>query len=253
MLAHALKNLSFVERFYSYPVLRSTNDTARELREFPEKGIFVIQADRQIAGRGRSGAAYFSDIEGGIWSSIVAPLPSIENHFIHNRALSLAVCGSLEAATGASAVCSVKWPNDVYWAARKICGVLLENHPARPDVLILGFGVNVNIAAADFPPELREIATSLFIETNRRFSLSTLLNDIVQRYHNPGTVLEAHRTYEQRLLGVGRAAEIDGEKGIFDGVEPDGRARLKQERKVIYKSAGHLLFSAVRTGSDARD
>jgi BirA family biotin operon repressor/biotin-[acetyl-CoA-carboxylase] ligase len=56
----------------------------------------------------------------------------------------------------------VKWPNDVLHEGRKVCGILAEARPARPDhVLVIGTGLNVNQRAEDFPPELRDRATSL--------------------------------------------------------------------------------------------
>ena len=71
MVPHVLSGLSFIERFYSYPTLPSTNEAAKALRNRPVKGLFCIQADRQTAGRGRRGASFFSDSPGGLWVSLV--------------------------------------------------------------------------------------------------------------------------------------------------------------------------------------
>jgi BirA family biotin operon repressor/biotin-[acetyl-CoA-carboxylase] ligase len=244
MLPHALKNLSFVERFYSYPVLASTSDTARALGEFPQEGLYVIQADRQTAGRGRSGAPFFSNVEGGLWASIVQPVTSFDEHFAHNRALSIALCKAVESFCGRPAACTIKWPNDIYWGGRKLCGILLENHSGRQNMLIIGFGINVNLSAGDFPQELRDTATSVFMETGQKLSLSRLLNDIILQYHANLTlaVHDIHELYTRRLHGVGRTVEIEGKTGIFEGVEPDGRLRLRQEQEVLYMVSGHLKF-----------
>ena len=244
MLPHALKNLSFVERFYSHPVLSSTSDTARSLSEFPQEGLYVIQADRQTAGRGRSGAAFFSNVEGGLWASIVTPVGSMDEHFIHNRALSVGLCQAVEASCGHPGACTIKWPNDIYWSGRKLCGILLENHSCRQNMLIIGFGINVNLSMNDFPQELRSIATSVLIETGRRLSLSQLLNETILQYHANLTLIadDIHRTYTGRLYGLGRAVEVDGHKGIFEGVEPDGRLRLNKKQDVVYIMSGHLNF-----------
>lgn len=244
MLPHTLSSLSFVERFYSYPVLASTNDTARSLTEFPEAGIFVIQADRQTRGRGRTGATYFSDNIGGLWVSIVTPVASIGHHFVHNRALSLALCETLEAVSDKRNVCSIKWPNDIYWHDKKICGILLENHVSNPSMLVLGFGCNITIKTDEFPAELNGIATSLLIETGKRHSRSLVLKNVLERYHANCATDPAllHQAYTGRLYGTHRAVEVDGHRGIFDGVEIDGRLKLKSGRELFYAMTGHLRF-----------
>jgi len=244
MIPSALKGLNFVERFYSYPTLASTNDTARSITEFPQKGLFVIQADRQTGGRGRNNAEYFSDNPGGLWVSIIAPVASIEQHFAYNRALSLALCESIETVCGIQDVCAIKWPNDVYWHDRKICGILLENHPGNPGALVLGFGCNISIVSDEFPETLRPIATSIQIETGRHFPRSLVLENIIDRFHsNCGNdPVDLHRSYVSRLYGLRRAVEIEGLRGIYEGVETDGRLMLRAGRELIYILSGHLQF-----------
>jgi len=244
MLPHALSNLLFVERFYRYPVVASTNDTARMMTEYPDKGIFVIQADRQTYGRGRSGASYFSG-EGGLWVTILARLPSVDDHFRHNRSLSLAIAEAAESMAGLPDLSiSIKWPNDLYAAGKKLCGILLENHPSAVDMLVLGFGLNVTMVTDDFPADVRPGATSLSIETGKRVSRSCLLEAIIRRYEsNRGAdAAVMHESYLKRLYRRGDRAEADGREGIVDGVEPDGRLRLAGDREVHFVHAGHLRF-----------
>jgi BirA family transcriptional regulator, biotin operon repressor / biotin---[acetyl-CoA-carboxylase] ligase len=254
MLPSALNSLPFVERFYSYRDLPSTNDTARALTSFPTSGIFVVQADRQTAGRGRRGDLFFSATEGGLWASIVTPLSSFDEHFAHNRALSLAIGESSEAISGRAGNCSIKWPNDIYWGDRKLCGILLENHPVRSTILVLGFGINVAMRADEFPQELQPIATSLFIETGTRYPRSKLLRMILERYHANALVPseEIHDRYAQRLYGRGRMAEIEQQRGIFEGVEIDGRLKLRVGPEVVLFYTGTLRFPTGRESNHAQ-
>lgn len=244
MLPHSLTKLPFVERFYSYPVTASTNDIGRALTEFPNKGIIVIQADRQTNGRGRSGVPFFSDNAGGLWASIITPIASLNEHFVHNRALSLAICEAIETVSGCPAVCAIKWPNDIILNDRKLCGILLENHPARTDVLVIGFGINISIKRDDFPLELQTVATSLIIETGTRYSRSVILEKILDRYNANlvANLKKIHYAYSGRLYGLGRPAEIEGTRGIFMGVKIDGRLKLKVGHDVMYFLSGHLTF-----------
>jgi BirA family biotin operon repressor/biotin-[acetyl-CoA-carboxylase] ligase len=232
MQPQTLKDLTFVERFCTYPLLDSTNDTARAMTDLPRSGLCVVQADCQTRGRGRSGAVFFSDSTGGLWVSIITPVVSIEEHFAHNRALSLALCETVEAVCGPDYRCSIKWPNDIYLRDKKLCGILLENHPGNARMLVLGFGLNVAVHYDEFPEALKPIATSLLIETGNRYSRSVLLKETLERYHahcaTDPTVL--HRVYTQRLYGTGCVVEIDGRRGTFNGVALDGRLGLRVGR-----------------------
>jgi BirA family transcriptional regulator, biotin operon repressor / biotin---[acetyl-CoA-carboxylase] ligase len=244
MLPHALNKIPFVERFYSHHVTTSTNDVARAMKSFPGKGIFVIQADRQTAGRGRMGASFFSDSEGGLWASIITPISSLNEHFVHNRALSLAICDVVESLTGRSKVCAIKWPNDIYWRDKKFCGILLENHPARDDMLVIGFGINVSIKNSVFPEELQSVATSLSIETGERFSRSRILEKVIERYdaNLALDIRKIHYTYSGRLYGLGCPAEIDGNSGVIKGVDIDGRLLMRVGHEDRSFLSGHLRF-----------
>ena len=244
MPSDILNQMPFVKRFYRFPSISSTNDFARSLAEFPDDGIFVIQADCQTDGRGRMGASFFSSTESGLWATILIPLPALEHHFIHNRALSLAIAEAAEELTSCAVACTIKWPNDIYAGDRKLCGMLLENHLVRSDMLVMGFGINVTTAHAEFPKDLQPIATSLFIETGKRYSRSLLLELIISRYQsNLGrNVAESHAAYTERLYRRGALAEIEGKRGIFEDVEIDGRLRLLSGHEVLYRLAGHLRF-----------
>jgi biotin-[acetyl-CoA-carboxylase] ligase BirA-like protein len=243
MIPHALSGLTFIERFYSYPVVASTNDTARSLSQRPKKGLYCIQADQQSAGRGRRGTSFFSDSIGGLWASVVIPMDNIGNHFVHNRALSLAIVLTLEQC-GKNLPLTIKWPNDIFWGEKKICGILLENHPKFSDVLIAGFGINVNISRSEFPVELQQIATSVLMETGQKCSLSALLRTILKQYTLciAADQEKTHTFYVERLYGRGRIIGINGLKGIFTSVAPDGRLKLVNKGIPVLVHSGSPVF-----------
>ncbi|MBN1759523.1 MAG: biotin--[acetyl-CoA-carboxylase] ligase [Chitinispirillaceae bacterium] len=243
MIPHALSGLTFIERFYTYPTLESTNETARKMLQRPHRGFFCIQADRQTAGKGRRGGPYFSDSSGGLWVSLVTKLSDPSKHFNYNRALSLAIATSLEQC-GREYPIAVKWPNDIYWGDKKICGILLESHPRHSDLLILGFGVNVNIPAGEFPETLRTIATSVAIETGKQCSISALLRVVLKQF-----VLfldtdqeKVHALYTSRLYRRGAYIGINGMTGIFSSVASDGQLELINNGIPVLVNSGSPVF-----------
>jgi BirA family biotin operon repressor/biotin-[acetyl-CoA-carboxylase] ligase len=139
-----------------HDVLGSTNDRARELAVAGAPPLTVVLAERQTAGRGRSGAAWHSPAGAGLWLSALLPLAGpVPTH--------LPLLVGLAAARAAEAVCpgldvGVKWPNDLEVGGKKAGGILCE---AGERAVIAGVGVNVRQRPEDFPEELAGRAVSL--------------------------------------------------------------------------------------------
>jgi len=223
----------------------STNDYAKTVSDIPDNEITVIRAIRQRRGRGRNDDPFFSDHAGGLWVSLVAPIADISAHFEHNRAICLAIRAALlECAPSEDAPISIKWPNDIYWGDRKIAGILLENAPQKPNALIIGFGVNVNIAQDDFPSGLHKSVTSVMMEINEEYILDALLDRVLREYefiikHGPKG---AHAVYAGNLYKKGFQATVGPHRGTFVTVEPDGRLRLDTAQGSMLLSSGSLRF-----------
>jgi BirA family transcriptional regulator, biotin operon repressor / biotin---[acetyl-CoA-carboxylase] ligase len=82
----------------------------------------------------------------------------------------------------------IKWPNDILINGRKVAGILTEMSAELDQVkyVILGIGVDVNVVPADFPAEVRKLATSLQAELGEsvpRASLAvTILRELDRDY-----------------------------------------------------------------------
>lgn len=144
----------------------STNDVVEKLaRDGVPEGIVVI-AETQTRGRGRLGRTWISPRSRGLWMSILLR-PSLEPGAVTR--LTIAAATALARAVECSTRLrpAVKWPNDLVLGGRKVAGILLELHAELDRVrhVIMGIGVNVNQTGAEFPPELRDSATSLRIES----------------------------------------------------------------------------------------
>jgi len=211
--------------------------------DFLGNALTVIRAGRQTGGRGRDGNTFFSDIEGGLWVSIITPVADISAHFEHNRAISLAISETLKICGGGSEI-SIKWPNDIYWGDKKIAGVLLENVPGNNGVLIIGFGVNVNTDIDHFPQSLRPVATSVLAETGGALFLDSTLDSIVDMYRKliTGDQTAVHQLYLDNLYRRGEPAAVGELTGKFATVEADGRLRLETEHGDELCLSGSLRF-----------
>lgn len=145
-------------RFQHVEVHSSIDSTQTTLVTEGGRDGRVIAADHQTAGRGRAGRTWL-DVPGAMlmFSSL---LRGIEPERASRVALAggVAVARAVEQHAGVEA--SVKWPNDVRIAGRKVCGMLGELSPSG-DYVVLGIGINVGHEAGELPDELG--ATSVLI------------------------------------------------------------------------------------------
>ena len=146
----------------------STNDLMweAEARGAPEG--FVVFAERQTAGRGQYGRRWESAPHQGLWFSVLLrPRITLKESPQLTALLASAAAATIIEVTGCAA--SIKTPNDIYVAGRKVAGVLVEGRTAKDGsyVAVAGIGVNVNQTLEDFPAELQATAGSIRIAAGR--------------------------------------------------------------------------------------
>ena len=140
-------------------------------------------------------------------------------------------------------VIRVKWPNDVWVSQKKIAGVLAESRlgGSTPTIVV---GIGVNVASREMPEELGETATSLArldVHCKRERLLAGVLACLEPRLgllsHDADAVVSEFRQHDGLL---GRRLLVDGTGGIADGIDHEGRLRLRLD-------SGQS--SEIRTGS----
>lgn len=132
----------------------STNSyMKRLLQELDEEEGLLVVADYQTGGRGQMGSGWSSEKgQNLLFSLLIYPENVAANaQFIISRIASLAVKKTLDQFTDDI---RIKWPNDIYWREKKICGMLIENDlfGKRIQNSVIGIGLNVN--QESFSPDL---------------------------------------------------------------------------------------------------
>ncbi len=160
----------------------STNDlVAARAREGAAEGL-VIRARSQTRGRGRRGRAWFSPPGGGLYFSALLR-PDVRTELLPATTLlmGVAVAEGLQEATGCRI--GLKWPNDLRVEGKKIGGILCEcaAAPDGPPAVIAGVGINVATGRGDFPPALREAASSVLLSGGRVPRPEDLLHSLLGR------------------------------------------------------------------------
>jgi BirA family biotin operon repressor/biotin-[acetyl-CoA-carboxylase] ligase len=209
----------------------STNDELRALAQTGAADGLVLLAERQTAGRGRRGAAWFSPAGESLAFSLLVRPP--EAKALWPRLALAAGLAIAEAAESLGAQAGIKWPNDVWIGQKKVAGVLVE---AGTDFAIVGIGLNVN--TLDFPPEVAEIATSLQLETGHSFPLPDVLAAVLRRFasrrHQIGSEFgEVLAAIRQRCVLTGNAVSLSTAhgplEGTVEGIGPGGELLLRTQ------------------------
>src|SRR6516162_6115743 len=159
----------------------STNDVIEKLARDDVPEGAVVFAESQSKGRGRLGRKWVSPSRKGLWFSILLR-PKLQPQETTQLTVAAAtgLRRAIETTTGLKA--KIKWPNDILINGKKSAGILTELTAELDRVkhIILGVGVDVNLSAADFPPELRKVATSLKIEAGKAISRADLAVQILR-------------------------------------------------------------------------
>lgn len=227
----------------------STNSQAKRLAAEGAAEGTVVVAESQTSGRGRRGRSWFSPAGQSIYASIILR-PSMAPPQTPQITLmtAVAVARALREATGLNA--NIKWPNDILIADKKIAGILTEitTDMDAVDYVVVGLGVNVNTAAADLPPDIRPIATSIRIESGSRFSRTDLLCSLLRHFESSYDTLKRDGfnpiMAQWRELSdiIGRPVYVDvldvRHTGIVEAVDDDGVLILKDDNGRL-----HRIFS----------
>jgi BirA family biotin operon repressor/biotin-[acetyl-CoA-carboxylase] ligase len=226
-------------RLLHLPETDSTNAEAMRRGLAGERGPLWVLADRQTAGRGRSGRTWVSE-PGNLHASLLI-----------ETGCPVAKAGQLSLVAGVAAVDALrgagvsvpglrlKWPNDVLIGRAKAGGILVESSARTPhEGRIAVIGVGLNLAAA--PPGLEPAATNLAahgLALSPREALCFLADtmDAALKTWNEGEGFAAVRASWLARAGViGEPLVVNAPEGSVEGRFAD----LDEEGALVITVAG---------------
>lgn len=229
----------FCKRIECHDCIDSTNIRAKQLAEAGEPEGTLVVADQQTAGRGRRGRGWLADPGVGIWMSLILR-PKLEPAQLSGITLiaALAVNRAIREISGAES--QIKWPNDIVLGGKKLCGILTEVSSEMNYIHYAVTGIGINVNTVQFPEEMQEIATSLYLETGCHVDRTALIGrfaavygDYYEQYIQDGNLGAFVEEYNQMLVNIdqqvtvyhGMVEEADPsqiETGIARGINADG-------------------------------
>ncbi|HMP81518.1 MAG TPA: biotin--[acetyl-CoA-carboxylase] ligase [Verrucomicrobiota bacterium] len=222
----------------------STNDVAEKLARDGVKEGVVVFAESQTKGRGRLGRKWVSPVRKGLWFSVLLrpDLRPPETTQL-TVASATALCRAIRGETGLSP--DIKWPNDILINGKKVAGILTEMNAEvdRVRYVILGIGMDVNLTAADWPGDVRKVATSLRIECGESVSRPALATRVLRELDDDyarvctGKFEAVADEWEEQCATIGRQVAIQiGDRrtrGRAESLDDDGALLVRTEH-------GHL-------------
>lgn len=223
----------------------STNKYAKE-NNVP--GDILILADSQTEGRGRLDRKWESESGKNIAMSLVKyfNMPVSDMHIV-NFYMSYVIVLALREITERDSIndFSLKWPNDILFKGKKICGILTETSDINKDSkkFIIGIGINVN--QTNFSGEFRYPAVSLKNGFNKNFSLEDIIIACVKKFYGEIDLLNDKEKlfdlWKNNTLIIGKPVSVktsaDSEeiKAIVIDVESDGGIKVEIENGKKFK------------------
>ena len=213
---------------------RETDSTNLWIKRLAKEGApegTLALAEFQSAGRGRLGRSWEVPEGTSVMMSILLR-PKFEPQYAPTLTLVMGMAVA-KAVKKLGFDVSIKWPNDVVVSHKKICGILTEMgvRDGKIDYAVIGVGINVNIR--EFPEEMADKATSLYLESGREFDRSQL----------PGLVMEAFEEYYEKFAAT---CDLSGLKEEYESI----LANYNQPVRVLAKEPYEGVARGITDGGE---
>lgn len=180
----------------------------------------LILADHQLQGRGQYQRAWEADPSENLTFSLIFEPKDQKRLTVLTLACTLAVADVCGEQIGSEL--KIKWPNDVLYKNKKVCGILTEAiyNGSVLDRVIVGIGININ--QAFFSDELSNKATSLSIINKKKYSREQILASVLTKIEYYYRFWEFNdvdlvRNINNKFLGFGKWVRVSVNEDVLTG------------------------------------
>lgn len=231
-------------KLHLFQEIDSTNCYLKQLA--PSTVLDICCAEMQTQGRGRFGRQWHSPFGQNIYCSMrFASSIALSELSGLSLVCSLAVLATIHAMCPSEAI-KIKWPNDLLWHDKKLCGSLIElvqepNHRAQ---IIIGIGLNVNANPAESTSCIEQPWSSLYElsqkEHDRNVILVHLITQVQQyisRFMTHGLTLfldewKLHDYLAGQYITINQPT--GSVSGIAQGISTQGQLILRTQEGVTH-------------------
>lgn len=206
-----------------FDVTDSTNTQAKSLGEGDAPNGTLVVAGKQESGRGRRGRSFESPAGTGIFMTLLLR-PEIEPQ----NASMLTLVSALAVAKGIEHMVDlpvqIKWPNDIVINGKKVCGILTEMSAQMDYVNYIVIGIGINVSNEEFPEEIKDVATSIYLESGKHVNRAMLIEkiweefeDYYELYEKTQDLSSLVKEYDSYLVNRGQKVRVLDPKEPYEG------------------------------------
>ena len=246
-----LTQAGFHEQLALY-VLDSIDSTNRYLKELTTReAIALCCAETQTQGRGRFQRTWFSPHAEKIYCSFRWHFPNPSNLLSTlSIVISLAILETLKSLNIAEGI-QIKWPNDLLWQDKKLCGILLETiqHPTTGVYVIIGIGLNVNSDSLAHQSENAPLKPwcSLYDITQKTMDRNKLIAQLlgntyqyITQFKSAGFPFFLSQWHASDCLDGKNVEILQGNqiiRGVAQGINAEGELLVLDQNHVLWQIA----------------
>lgn len=246
------------KKIYCYKEIDSTNSQAKRLALEGAGHGTLVTAEAQTQGKGRRGRVWESPQGESVYMTILLrPSFSPSKASMLTLVMALSVTKSLKALFGDKAEdIQIKWPNDIVCHKKKVTGILTEMSAETDKIhyVIIGIGINLNLT--QIPEELQEKATSLFLETGKRYKRSQVIAKIMENFEQDyeqflqcENLKFLQEDYEKLLVNKNAQVRVLDAKGDYEGIargiNEEGELLIEKDGRIISVYAGEVSVRGI--------
>lgn len=219
----------------------STNKMAKKMSSEKDTHGMICLADHQTEAKGRRGRSWETQEGSSIYMSAILKLPLLpQNASMMTLVAAIAVVKALNEQTGMSF--QIKWPNDIIYDKKKVCGILTEMICEGDYVSALIVGIGININQKNFDKELFEKAISLAQIGEKDYKRDAIFEAVVRHFESEIQVFmqtqdlsSQKNAYESFLISMKKPVVLmDGDvrEGICKGISKKGELLIEDKEGI---------------------
>ena len=233
-----------------YKRINSTQIKIKQLAEAGAPEGLVVFADEQSSAYGRMKRQWSSE-KGGMWFSVLLK-PRVRPDEAPKLALLASIAVRRVFCNSYGIMADIKWPNDVLFDDRKICGIIIEMSAEQDIVnwIAAGIGININNKLSR---DLENEAVSLKEITGESVNLSEFTAFFFNEFQNVYTEFQKDgfgkfiNEYNEYLAFKGENIKIDDGydiiSGVNEGINESGYLKVKTNNGIRNIVSGTLRRS----------
>lgn len=231
----------------------STNDVAKEYAAKGCEDGFLVVANNQTRGKGRLGRIWQCEKSVAAYFSIVFRPDIIPQESPQITLVAGIACAKvINKITGFK--CGIKWPNDIILNGKKIVGILTEMSAEIEKVNYVVVGIGVNINNEIFDEEIKHKATSLYLESGKKYKRNIFIDEIVTEFKRLYDIYRKYGfsalidEYNSLCVNVGKMVKTTGKnqiEGKAVGVNERGELLIETDNGIKTVFSGEVSLRSV--------